>query len=76
MTDEHTLIENQYYIGPERRRAQQPRRRNDERRHRNRDETLLSDCRTGEARRHEDEEGFIEIANLYNEAIDHPQKKK
>jgi len=56
-----------YYTGPERRHASQPRRRHRDRRHRYRDEALLSDCRSGEARRWEDEQGFIEIANLYND---------
>ena len=56
----------QYYIGPERRRANQPRRKHADRRHRFRGEALLSDCRSGEPRRWEDEQGFIEIANLYS----------
>ncbi|HEY9051554.1 MAG TPA: hypothetical protein VIQ03_08430 [Gammaproteobacteria bacterium] len=55
-----------YYFGPERRHANKPRRYHNERRHRIRDEALLSDCRTGMARRKEDEEGFFEISNLYN----------
>ena len=76
MTNDNNMIESQYYIGPERRHAQQPRRAGDERRHRCREETMLSDCRTSGARRREDEEGFVEIASLYNEASDQPQKKK
>ncbi len=56
-----------FYTGPERRHANAPRRHNKDRRYRHRREALLSDCRTGECRRREDEEGFIEIAGLYPE---------
>jgi len=56
-----------FYNGAERRHANTPRRHHKDRRYRNRKELLLSDCRTDNARRQEDEEGFIEIANLYPE---------
>ncbi len=55
-----------YYFGPERRHANHPRRYHMERRHRIRDEALLSDCRNGMPRRKEDEEGFFEISDLYH----------
>lgn len=57
-----------YYIGPERRHANHPRRQNTERRYRKRTESILSDCRSGRPRRKEDEEGFFEISNLYPDA--------
>ena len=70
MTPNTTATTNQYYIGPERRHANQPRRIHAERRHRCRSEALLSDCRNGAARRQEDAEGFVEIANMYNTSDD------
>ena len=54
-----------FYNGPERRHANAPRRHQKDRRYRHRKEALLTDCRSGQPRRREDEEGFIEIANLY-----------
>ncbi|MDH5765437.1 MAG: hypothetical protein OEZ38_05410 [Gammaproteobacteria bacterium] len=57
-----------FITGCERRLAKSPRRADKPRRHRIRFESDLSDCRSGMLRRHEDEEGFIEIASLYNEA--------
>ena len=56
-----------YVTGSERRHAASPRRSRDNRRHRVRFESLISDCRTGLTRRREDEEGFVEIKSLYNE---------
>ncbi len=76
MTKETEMIESQYYIGPERRHANHPRRSGQERRHRCRDESMLSDCRTGTPRRREDEEGFVEISNLYSNVDDYPQTRK
>ena len=70
MTQDTIPTAGQYYIGPERRHANKPRRNRSERRHRLRYEALLSDCRNGDARRQEDEEGFIEIANLYSNTDD------
>ena len=58
-------VEDQLYSGPERRHANKPRRANSERRHRVRTESLVSDCRENISRRKEDEEGFVEINNLY-----------
>lgn len=55
-----------YFTGPERRRAEKPRRRTPDRRHRRRNEAPVSDCRSGQARRWEDEQGFFEIAGLYD----------
>jgi len=66
LTDKPTYIESQYYIGPERRHAYNPRREMTHcRRHRNRTESLISDCRTNMSRRREDSEGFVEISTLY-----------
>ena len=65
-TDKSTFLESQYYIGPERRHAHSPRRKTSHvRRHRNRTESLISDCRYITVRRTEDSEGFLEISNLY-----------
>ena len=65
-TDKSTFLESQYYIGPERRHAHSPRRKMAHvRRHRNRTESLISDCRYNTVRRKEDSEGFLEISNLY-----------
>lgn len=70
-------IETIYYSGPERRHAALPRRKSDQdRRHRFRYESLVSDCRLHEARRKEDEEGFIEFSSLYADTKDQPQNKK
>jgi len=66
-TDEYEL----FYDGPERRHANTPRRQHKDRRYRHRKEQLLSDCRNNKSRRQEDEEGFIEIANLYPEQNPH-----
>jgi len=64
--DKTTYIESQYYIGPERRHAHNPRRELDHnRRHRMRVESLISDCRISKYRRKEDDEGFFEISTLY-----------
>lgn len=54
-----------YYTGPERRHARQPRRGDKDRRYRRRKESLISDFRSGEPRRQEDAEGFMEIKSLY-----------
>ena len=65
--DKITYIESQYYIGPERRSAHNPRRKMTHcRRHRNRTESLISDCRSDMSRRREDGEGFFEISTLYS----------
>lgn len=62
-----TIYIGQYYIGSERRHADNPRRNLDHnRRHRTRDESLISECRTNACRRQEDDEGFFEIPTLYN----------
>ena len=67
LTDKATYIESQYYIGPERRCAHNPRREMTHiRRHRNRTESLINDCRSNMARRREDSEGFFEISTLYS----------
>lgn len=58
-------IDTACYSGPERRHANKPRRHHEDRRHRLRSESLVSDCREYVPRRKEDEEGFVEIANLY-----------
>ena len=64
-SDKTVYIESQYYIGPERRHAHTPRRTLDHmRRHRTRNESLISDCRI-DSRRKEDDEGFFEISTLY-----------
>jgi len=66
-SDKTVYIESQYYIGPERRHADYPRRELDHnRRHRTRDESLISDCRMNKYRRQEDDEGFFEISTLYD----------
>ena len=70
MTSDTTATADQYYVGPERRHANKPRRTHSDRRHRCRSEALLSDCRDGEARRQEDTEGFFEIANMYSTTED------
>ena len=64
-----------YYSGPERRLAIQSRRKSQDRRHRLRTEALISDCRSGQSRRAEDDDGFITVASLYSEAS-HPQTMK
>ena len=70
-----TSIESQYYIGPERRHADSPRRNIEQcRRHRIRRESLISDCRIDESRRCEDTEGFIEISTLYESDNETNQK--
>lgn len=56
-----------YYTGPERRRANKPRREHEDRRYRVRDEALISDFRLGTPRRQEDEDGFVEISGLNND---------
>lgn len=61
--DEETVW---YYTGPERRRANIPRRQHDDRRYRLRNESLISDFRLGMARRQEDADGFVEISGLSN----------
>ena len=53
---------NSYYTGPERRLAKKSRRSPVLRRHRQRTESLVSDCRIIKARRKEDEDGYIEIS--------------
>ena len=59
--DKIIYISRKFYIGHERRKAHNPRRdTNDDRRHRNRTESLISDCRSTTDRRQEDIEGFIE----------------
>ncbi|MCW9012238.1 MAG: hypothetical protein OQL06_00530 [Gammaproteobacteria bacterium] len=60
-----SYIDTAYYTGTERRHASKPRRGEQERRHRLRTESLVSDCREYAPRRKEDEEGFVEISNLY-----------
>ncbi len=68
-----------YYSGPERRLASHPRRVNAHRRHRVRIESLVSDCRKWHCRREEDEDGFVELANLYTEeesSQTHPHTEK
>ena len=66
-----TYIETQYYIGPERRHAHMPRRSSDnDRRHRYRSESLISECRSNAYRRTEDNEGYFEIATLYEKDTD------
>jgi len=65
--DKTSHIENQFYIGVERRHAQKPRRDIDHiRRHRNRTESLISECRLNTNRRSEDIDGFVEIPGLYS----------
>lgn len=61
-----------YYSGPERRTTPAPRRGKHNRRHRLRSEALVSDCRFLVSRRNEDEEGLIDVSNLY--ADETPQK--
>jgi hypothetical protein len=79
-SDKTIYIESQYYIGPERRHAHNPRREQDhDRRHRTRNESLISDCRTNNFRRQEDGEGFFEFSTLYENIITKEkikQKKK
>lgn len=70
MMNDNTLIDTQYYIGPERRHANKPRRSGEERRYRYREESQLGDCRSGIPRRKEDEEGFFEIEKMYLGADD------
>lgn len=62
----HTIDETTvyYYTGPERRRANEPRRHAEDRRYRIRDEALISDFRNTSSRRVEDEEGFVETGSL------------
>ena len=68
MTKEPQQLDQTFYItGNERRSARFPRRSGQNRRHRIRFESVVSDCRTGMARRREDEEGFIEFESLYSE---------
>lgn len=71
INDENTVY---YYTGPERRRANKPRREHSDRRYRLRDESLISDFRNNTARRIEDEEGFVEISGL-NNGSDRPTTK-
>ena len=54
-----------YYYGPERRIARESRRSIYVRRHRNRTESLVCDCRDSSVRRKEDEEGYTGISSLY-----------
>lgn len=63
----HGDVKVRYYSGPERRLAIQSRRKSQDRRHRIRTEALISDCRSGQSRRAEDEDGFITVASLYSE---------
>jgi hypothetical protein len=66
----HTIDETTvyYYTGPERRQANKPRRRAHDRRYRLRDEALISDFRTPQARRAEDADGFIETGGLIRQS--------
>jgi len=64
-----------YYSGPERRLAIQPRRERQDRRHRIRTESLISDCRSSQNRRSEDEDGYVIVASLYLDD-DYPQNRK
>lgn len=76
-SDKTVYIESQYYLGPERRHADNPRRRPEQcRRHRTRVESLISDCRLTASRRQEDDEGFIEISNLYSDDDELTTKNK
>lgn len=64
----HTIedIEIYYYTGVERRLAHHPRRHTQDRRHRLRNEALISEFRQDDiGRRIEDEQGFFEIDDLY-----------
>ncbi len=68
MTDEkNDIVNNSYYSNPERRLANKSRRASSTRRHRTRNESLVSDCRINSARRKEDEDGYIEVSNLYTD---------
>ncbi len=58
-------LKDTYFTDPERRLATHPRRTDSDRRYRKRSESLVSDCRESNSRRKEDEEGFIEISDLY-----------
>ncbi len=71
MSNEHNIDNGFFYSGPERRHANTPRRQHKDRRYRHRKEQLISDCRSNTARRQEDKEGFIEIADLYPEPDSH-----
>ncbi|MDQ1363371.1 MAG: hypothetical protein QG652_1232 [Pseudomonadota bacterium] len=64
----HTIDDKtpEYYSGPERRQAHQPRRHAADRRYRLRNESLISDFRNNTNRRMEDEEGFVETGSLNN----------
>ena len=64
----HTVDDNitWYYMGTERRQARKPRRYHNGRRHRIRNESLISDFRLNPARRQEDTDGFVEISSLNN----------
>lgn len=62
-----------YYSDPERRVSPIPRRSKDNRRHRLRFEALVSDCRLLSSRRSEDEEGFLEVSNLYTDETSQKQ---
>lgn len=74
--DNHTRELSYFVSGSERRHAKIPRRSQQNRRHRIRFESLISDCRTGFARRREDEEGFEEFESLYLEKTDQSQSRK
>ncbi|MBI3188844.1 MAG: hypothetical protein HYZ31_13390 [Gammaproteobacteria bacterium] len=64
-----------YYTGPERRRANRPRREHEDRRYRVRNEALISDFRLGTARRQEDVDGFVEITGLNNNGNSQPKAR-
>ncbi|VAW69160.1 hypothetical protein MNBD_GAMMA09-3242 [hydrothermal vent metagenome] len=61
------ITSSSYYSNPERRLAGKCRRSAENRRHRIRNESLISDCRTNRNRRKEDEDGYIEVSNLYTD---------
>jgi len=68
MTNEkNDIVNSSYYSNPERRLANKSRRSSAGRRHRLRNESLVSDCRTNSARRKEDEDGYTEVSNLYTD---------
>ena len=64
-----------YYSGPERRLAIQSRRRSPDRRYRVRTESLISDYRSGQYRRAEDEDGYVIVPSLYS-SKSYPQTRK
>ncbi len=60
----HIFGDIEYYTGPERRHAGEPRRIVNDRRYRIRFEAPISEFRI-ELRREEDEDGFVEFPSLY-----------